>query len=139
MPCKTGELTTASDGLPARCVGQWSKDKCYYIGRYAAIFSAGMKDKFPKRDYIDLFAGPGRCVLSDDSGEFDGSPKPSKASSLNWDTPILPPVMKFDSRTVSERNFITSLPRFRVETSKGHEFWKKIQVIDARGQRQMFT
>ena len=23
---------------------------------------------------IDLFAGPGRCVLSDDSGEFDGSP-----------------------------------------------------------------
>jgi len=74
MPCKTGELTTASDGLPARCVGQWSKDKCYYIGRYAAIFSAGMKDKFPKRDYIDLFAGPGRCVLSDDSGEFDGSP-----------------------------------------------------------------
>jgi len=28
-------------------------------------------------------------------------------------------VMKFDSRTVSERNFITSLPRFRVETSKG--------------------
>src|SRR6266566_6808642 len=58
MPCKTGELTTASDGLPARCVGQWSKDKCYYIGRYAAIFSAGMKDKFPKRDYIDLFAGP---------------------------------------------------------------------------------
>jgi three-Cys-motif partner protein len=30
--------------------------------------------KFPRREYIDLFAGPGRCVLSDDSGEFEGSP-----------------------------------------------------------------
>ena len=30
--------------------------------------------KFADRMYIDLFAGPGRCVLSDGSAEFDGTP-----------------------------------------------------------------
>ena len=28
---------------------------------------------------------------------------------------------------------------FASRHEKGHEFWKKIQVIDPRGQRQMFT
>ena len=74
MPCKTGEPTLASDNLIARCVGQWSQDKVYYISRYADIFSSSMKRKFADREYIDLFAGPGRCVLSDGSREFDGTP-----------------------------------------------------------------
>jgi three-Cys-motif partner protein len=33
-----------------------------------------MRQKFANRQYVDLFAGPGRCVLSDGSGEFDGTP-----------------------------------------------------------------
>jgi len=74
MPCKTGEPIIASDNLTARCVGPWSQDKVYYITRYADIFSRSMKGKFPNREYIDLFAGSGRCVLSDGSGEFDGTP-----------------------------------------------------------------
>jgi three-Cys-motif partner protein len=75
--CKTGEPTTASDGLPARCVGQWSKDKVEYISKYAGIFSTGMKNQFPSRAYVDFFAGPGRCVLTDGMGadaEFLGTP-----------------------------------------------------------------
>jgi three-Cys-motif partner protein len=74
VTCKTGEPTIASDSLPARCVGNWSQDKVYYISRYAEIFSSGMKNHFPSRAYVDLFAGPGRCVLSDGTGEFDGTP-----------------------------------------------------------------
>ena len=74
IKCKTSEPTIASDGLPARCVGQWSQDKVYYISRYAEIFSTGMKNLFPRRSYIDFFAGPGRCVLTEDGNEFDGTP-----------------------------------------------------------------
>ena len=74
MTCKRGELTPASDGVSGRCVGVWSKEKVYYIQRYAEIFSTGMKDRFPNRIYVDLFAGPGMCVLDDGSGEFNGSP-----------------------------------------------------------------
>ena len=74
MPCERGSLVQASDGLPGRCVGPWSRDKLYYIQRYLEIFSQAMRNKFPQRAYIDLFAGPGRCVLDDDSGEIEGSP-----------------------------------------------------------------
>jgi three-Cys-motif partner protein len=33
-----------------------------------------MKNTFASRAYVDFFAGPGRCVLSDGSEEFDGTP-----------------------------------------------------------------
>src|SRR5205814_1678337 len=72
--CKTTEPTIADDGLLARCVGKWSEDKVYYISRYAGIFSTGMKQRFPDRAYVDFFSGPGRCVLNDGRGEFDGTP-----------------------------------------------------------------
>jgi three-Cys-motif partner protein len=74
MTCKTGDSTTAKDGLLARCVGPWSQDKVYYISHYAEIFSTGMKNRFPSRAYVDFFSGPGRCVLSDTGEEFAGTP-----------------------------------------------------------------
>jgi len=74
MPCERGTLVPASDGLPARCVGPWSADKLYYVRRYLEVFSVAMRKKFPSRAYIDLFSGPGRCVVDDDSTELAGSP-----------------------------------------------------------------
>ena len=74
MPCERGTLVQASDGLLARCVGPWSKDKLYYIRRYLDVFSTATREKFQNLIYIDLFAGPGRCVTDDSSDEFDGSP-----------------------------------------------------------------
>src|SRR6267378_1651977 len=72
--CKRGRFIRASDDLPARCVGPWSRDKFYYVRGYLDIFSRGMRNRFPVRHYIDLFAGPGRCVVDDGSGELEGSP-----------------------------------------------------------------
>lgn len=74
MPCERGTLVPSSDGLPGRCVGPWSKDKLYYVRSYLDLVSRAMRDTFPERAYVDLFAGPGRCVLDDDSGEIAGSP-----------------------------------------------------------------
>lgn len=74
MPCERGTLVRAGDGLPARCVGPWSRDKLYYVRGYLDLFARAMQRKFAVRDYVDLFAGPGRCVFDDDSGEIDGSP-----------------------------------------------------------------
>lgn len=65
----------ASDGLIARKSGEWAKDKLYYLERYFDIFNQGMKNLWPRRVYVDLLAGPGRCFVDghpDD--EFDGSP-----------------------------------------------------------------
>lgn len=62
------------DGLPARVSGAWAREKLEYLGKYMSIFNGGMKNKWGERIYLDLMAGPGRCVESDTGDEFDGSP-----------------------------------------------------------------
>jgi three-Cys-motif partner protein len=64
-----------SDGLPVHESGIWAKEKLYYLDHYLGIFSGGMKKKWPgKLFYVDLFAGPGRCLIPETNEEFDGSP-----------------------------------------------------------------
>lgn len=62
------------DGLPVRCVGPWSQNKHYYIERYIDIFHSGMGKRFPTINYIDLFAGPGKCRVKGTRELTDGSP-----------------------------------------------------------------
>jgi three-Cys-motif partner protein len=61
------------DGLPARVSGPWAREKLEYLAKYMSIFNVGMKNKW-ERVYLDLLAGPGRCVEDDTGDEFDGSP-----------------------------------------------------------------
>ena len=67
-------LVPAGDGLPARVVGVWAEEKLFYIERYIDIFSTGMKYKWKRRAYIDLFSGPGKDVVEGTTNEIDGSP-----------------------------------------------------------------
>lgn len=62
------------DGLPARIVGDWSNDKHYYLGNYINIFSTGMHKRWASRAYIDLFSGPGVCMVRETKRLSDGSP-----------------------------------------------------------------
>jgi len=64
---------SAADGLPARVSGAWAREKLEYLAKYMSIFNVGIKNK-SERVYIDLMAGPGRCVEDDTGDEFDGSP-----------------------------------------------------------------
>jgi len=67
-------VANASDHLSVRCVGDWAKDKYFYIGRYIDLFSTAMKDKWHGNlYYIDLFAGCGKCRVRDSGEELDGS------------------------------------------------------------------
>jgi three-Cys-motif partner protein len=70
----TGELALGADGELVLKAGLWAIGKLYYIRRYCDIFNAAMKDKWPTRVYIDLFAGPGRCLIETTRKEIDGSP-----------------------------------------------------------------
>jgi three-Cys-motif partner protein len=67
-------LVPARDGFLARSVGVWSLEKLFYIRRYLNVVTKSMRTKFPHRVYVDLFAGPGRCVIEGSSREEDGSP-----------------------------------------------------------------
>lgn len=69
----TGEFVVGFDGQLVLKGGPWAKDKLFHIKRYCDIFNAGMKNKWPIRTYIDLFAGPGRCLIETTKEEIDGS------------------------------------------------------------------
>jgi three-Cys-motif partner protein len=63
----------SSDGLPARDSGEWAREKLWYVERYIGIFNQGMKKHWADRAYVDLMAGPGRCIVSQTGAEFPGS------------------------------------------------------------------
>lgn len=67
------EYRLAGDGHLARVSGDWAIDKLYYVERYMRIFTQAMARHW-RLVYLDLLAGPGRCVTEDGALEFDGSP-----------------------------------------------------------------
>lgn len=63
------------DGLLVRDSGPWIQRKYFFLTRYMDIFTRGMKSRWQSHlTYIDLFAGPGRCLIRDTNREVDGSP-----------------------------------------------------------------
>ena len=69
------ELTKASDGLLALSVAGHAKEKEFALKNITGIFTQAMKNKWPGRlYYVDLFSGPGRCVIRHSDAETEGSP-----------------------------------------------------------------
>jgi three-Cys-motif partner protein len=62
------------DGLITPEVGRWSKQKYHFLQRYLHLFATGMKNKWPERHYVDLFAGAGVSRIRDTSELVMGSP-----------------------------------------------------------------
>ncbi|MDP3791044.1 MAG: three-Cys-motif partner protein TcmP [Candidatus Omnitrophota bacterium] len=75
--CKDKEgncLSIGSDGLVVQCVGPWVEDKYYFLERYLNA-SREVRRKYAERGnavFVDLFAGPGKCIIKDDKREIDG-------------------------------------------------------------------
>lgn len=66
-------LEPVEDGLLMRPSGQWAEKKLDYLKRYIEIFETSMRKKWLRRNFVDLFSGPGKCRT--DSGKiFLGSP-----------------------------------------------------------------
>jgi len=80
----TGEYVIASDENLAISIGPWAKEKLYYIKRFCDIFNTGMKNRWTVRTYIELFAGPGICIVERTGEEIMGSP----LVALNSSTPF---------------------------------------------------
>lgn len=64
----------ASDNLPARPSGPWIETKHKLLTYYADLFATGMKNKWASRVYLELFSGPGKCLIRDTQQEDLGSP-----------------------------------------------------------------
>jgi len=64
----------ASDGNVLRCVGPWTEDKHHYLKNYLSAFTTATYKRWETRNYIELFAGPGKCLEREAGREIDGSP-----------------------------------------------------------------
>src|ERR1019366_5272252 len=62
------------DGLACSEVGGWTEEKHRLVSLYSTLFSSGTKDKWGKRVYIELYAGPGHSKIRDTSRIIAGSP-----------------------------------------------------------------
>lgn len=68
-------LEPLDDGLAMRESGKWVAEKLDYLERYIAIFEDSMYQKpWRARHYIDLFAGPGKCLVPKPKQVYLGSP-----------------------------------------------------------------
>src|SRR6266480_695418 len=67
-------ITVPDDGLFCNPIGAWAEDKYRYVGMYAEMFATGMKNRWPRRIYLDLFCGPGYSKVRDTGRVVLGSP-----------------------------------------------------------------
>ncbi len=68
-------LQPCDDGLPLRRSGLWVSEKLHYLRRYIDIFAASMRNQpWRERYYIDLFSGPGKCLVRETRDVCLGSP-----------------------------------------------------------------
>jgi three-Cys-motif partner protein len=67
-------LQPQNDGLLMRESGFWVAEKLDYLKRYIDVFETSMRRKWSRRHYIDLFAGPGKCVCRKTGMVYLGSP-----------------------------------------------------------------
>jgi three-Cys-motif partner protein len=68
MPARRTEWIEGPDKLDARVVGPWVRRKVHHVDRLLDIFGTAMKNKWPHRGYVELFAGPG---MSYDRGHHE--------------------------------------------------------------------
>lgn len=71
-----GKMVNGDDGLPVEEVGEWAKKKHEILCRYIDI-SRGARRQYLGAEkagatYIDLFCGPGRCLIKDTTEYVDG-------------------------------------------------------------------
>ena len=68
-------LLPEEDNLLVRPSGDWAQDKLFYVQHYIDTFEKSMRNsKWRSRNYIDLFAGPGKCKDRKTQEYFLGSP-----------------------------------------------------------------
>ena len=61
------ELLVTDDGLPCPTVGAWAETKYRLVGLYDTLFSSGIKNKWGRRIYVDLYAGAGYAHIRNTS------------------------------------------------------------------------
>jgi len=68
------EIRPSDDGWVCPEVGSWTEEKHRLVSLYATLFSSGMKHKWGRRVYVELYAGAGYSRIRGTSKLIVGSP-----------------------------------------------------------------
>ena len=74
MAWEPEQIRVEDDGLICPEVRRWAEDKYRLLYLYDELFSTGMKNKWEKRVYIDLYAAAGYSRIPGTDTIFKGSP-----------------------------------------------------------------
>jgi three-Cys-motif partner protein len=78
-------LQPSSDKLVCPEVGAWTEDKHRIVSLYSTLFSKGMKAKWGKRVYVELYAGAGYSRIRGTRKTILGSPLRALAAEHPFD------------------------------------------------------
>jgi three-Cys-motif partner protein len=67
-------ITVLDDGRICPEVGAWTEQKHRLVSFYTKLFASGMKYKWNKRVYVELYAGAGHSRIRDTAKLIAGSP-----------------------------------------------------------------
>ena len=67
-------LQPVDDGLAMRPSGRWAEEKLDYLKRYIDVFETSMREKWERRNYIDVLSGSGKNQVRDSGKVLLGSP-----------------------------------------------------------------
>src|SRR5690349_4062079 len=74
MPSDSQNLRVEDDGLMMPEVGGWAETKYRLLALYDELFSTGMKNKWDRRVYLDLYAGAGYSRIQGTTKVLKASP-----------------------------------------------------------------
>jgi three-Cys-motif partner protein len=124
-------LLPENDGLPACPSGAWAKDKLFYLQKYISTFETSMRtQRWRRRIYIDLFSGPGKCVVEGTSDYFLGSPLLSLTTEYPFTDYYFIDSDKESTDSVRTRSTATLIPQDRIKCWTGNANQKVLDVAN---------
>jgi three-Cys-motif partner protein len=127
-----------TDGLRCRSSGEWARTKLQFIDDYVPPALA-ITHRFPRRWYVDLFAGPGRNRDRKNQVEFDGSPLRSLilGGTDKAHTPFTDAV--FVNRDPRDHGALSLRVQKACEEGRSRIPWNRITLIEGDANRVLGT
>ncbi|MEJ5224761.1 MAG: three-Cys-motif partner protein TcmP [Anaerolineales bacterium] len=138
-------LLPEADGLPARPSGAWAKDKLFYLKKYIHTFETSMRHRpWRRRIFIDLFSGPGKCIVEGTNEYFLGSPLLALTTEHPFTDYFFVDTDQRNVEALKTRSSSTNLPENRVRcwvgdaNQKVRAIVKEIKEIDSQFIKDMW-
>ncbi len=114
-------ILAVDDGLLARESGEWVKEKLYFVKRYIDAFEIAMRDRsWRRRIFIDLFSGPGKCVIRDTNEYLLGSPLLALQTQYPFTDYCFGDIEQSNIDSLTQRVRESSIPQDRIHLLTGN-------------------